>query len=120
MGPPTAHIRHAHHPTPPVQQRRALEIWAAISGAAAILAFGYLVIFRPSQWILLAIIAAVLFGFIDSLARGRADRYLTNLTVALAIITGIILFIEWWQIALILALVLLVFLMLRDNLRELI
>jgi hypothetical protein len=119
MGPPTSHIRHAHHPTPPVQQHRALEIWAAISGAVALLAFGYLVIFRPSQWILLAIIVAVIFGFIDSLARRRADRFLTSLTVALAIITGIILFIEWWQIALILALVLLVILMLRDNLREL-
>jgi hypothetical protein len=120
LGPPSAHIRHAHHPTPPVEQRRVLEFWAAVSGALALLAFGYLVIYRPSQWILLAIIVAVVFGFIDSLARGRSDRYLAGLTVALAIVTGIILFIEWWQLTLILGLVLLVIFMLRDNLRELI
>jgi hypothetical protein len=119
LGPPTAHIRHAHHPTPPVGQRRALEFWAAISGGVALLAFGYLLIYRPANWILLAIIVAVMFGLIDSLARGRLDRYLVSLTVILAVVNGIILFIEFWQIALILPLALLVIFMLRDNLREL-
>ena len=68
---------------------------------------------------LLTIIVAVIFGFIDALARGHSDRYLAGLTVALAIVNGVILFVEFWQIALILPLGLLVFFMLRDNLREL-
>lgn len=120
LGPPTAHVRHAHHPTPPPEHHRVLEIWAAMSGALALLAFGYLVIYRPSYWALLVIIVALLFGFVDSLSRGRPDRYLAGLTVALAAVNGVILFFEFWKIALILPLVFLVFLMLRDNLRELV
>ena len=119
LGPPTAHIRHAHRPLPTGEQHRFLEIWAAISGALALLGFGYLVIYRPAYWVLLTIIVAVIFGFIDALARGHSDRYLAGLTVALAIVNGVILFVEFWQIALILPLGLLVFFMLRDNLREL-
>lgn len=119
LGPATAHIRHAHHPTQTSDQRRLLELWAAISGALALLAFGYLIIYRPSQWVLLAIIVAAAFGLVDAIARGRSDRYLANLTVALAFVNGAILFIEFWQIALILPLIFLVIFMLRDNLREL-
>ena len=96
-----------------------MEVWAAISGALALLGFGYLVIYRPPYWILLVIIVAVTFGFIDALARGNSDRYLAGLTVALALVNGLILFVEFWQIALILPLALLVIFMLRDNLREL-
>lgn len=119
LGSPTAHIRHAHHPTAPLEQHRVLEYWAAMSGALALLAFGYLVIYRPDNWILLAIITAVAFGFVDAVARGHPDRYLAGLTVALAIVNGVVLFIQFWQIALILPLVFLVLFMLRDNLREL-
>lgn len=119
LGPPTAHIRHAHHPTPTTEQHRALELWAAISGALALLAFGYLLIYRPALWILLAIIVAAVFGLVDAVTRGRTDRYLANLTVILAFVSGVILFIEFWQIALILPLIFLVIFMLRDNLREL-
>ncbi|RIK19843.1 MAG: hypothetical protein DCC51_08300 [Anaerolineae bacterium] len=119
FGPPAAHVRHAHRPTPPPGHHRALEVWAAMSGALALLAFGYLVIYRPAYWALLIIIVALIFGFVDSLARGRSDRYLAGLTVALAVVNGIFLFLEFWKIALILPLVFLVILMLRDNLREL-
>ncbi len=119
LGPPAAHIRHAHRPAKSVGHHRVLEIWAALSGALALLSFGYLIIYRPDNWLLLAIIVAVVFGFVDALARGRSDRYLANITVALAVVNGIILFVEFWQIALILPLVLLVIFMIRDNVREL-
>ena len=120
LGPPAAHLQHAHRPTPPVEHHRVLEIWAAISGAMALLSFGYLVIYRPPYWILMALIVAVIFGFIDSFTRGNADRYLVGLAVTLATVNALILFIEFWQIALILPLILLVIFVLRDNLRELI
>lgn len=119
LGPPAAHIRHAHHPVKSIEQHRALEFWAAISGGVSLLAFGYLLIYRPSNWLLLAVIVAVVFGLVDSLARGRLDRYLVSMTVLLAVINGVVLLIEFWQIALILPLALLVIFMLRDNLREL-
>ena len=119
LGSPTADIRHAQRPSPEVKQRRGLELGAAMSGALALMAFGYRIIYRPNQWILLALIVAVSFGVIDALARGKIDRYLTNLTVALAVVNAIILFIVFWQIALIIPLILLVVFMLRDNLREL-
>jgi hypothetical protein len=120
LGPPAAHLQHAPRPTPPIEHHRVLEIWAAISGAAALLSFGYLVIYRPSYWILMVLVVAVIFGFIDSITRGNSDRYLVGLAVTLATINGLILFIEFWQIALILPLILLVIFVLRDNLRELI
>lgn len=118
-GPPAAHLQHAHRPTPPVEHHRALEIWSAISGAMALLSFGYLIIYRPSYWFVTVLIVGVLFGFIDSITRGSTDRYLVNLAVALATVNALILFIEFWQIALILPLILLVIFVLRDNLREL-
>ena len=120
LGPPAAHLQHAHRPTPPVEHHRALEIWAAISGAVALLSFGYLVIYRPKYWILMVLIVAVVFGFIDSFTRGNSDRYLVGVAVALATVNALILFINFWQIALILPLILLVIFVLRDNLRELI
>ncbi len=119
LGPPAAHIRHAHHPVKAVEHHRVLEFWAAISGGVTLMAFGYLLIYRPSNWLLLAIVVAVVFGLIDSLARGRVDRYLVNITVLLAVINAVILLFEFWQIALILPLALLVIFMLRDNIREL-
>ena len=119
LGSPTAHIRHAHRPTMPTGHHRLLEIWAALSGALALLSFGYLIIYRPDYWLQMALIVALIFGFVDSLARANSDRYLAGITVALAVVNGFILFIEFWQIALILPLVFLVAFMIRDNLREL-
>ena len=41
FGPPAAHLKHPHHPTPPVMQRRAIEVWAAVSGALALICLLY-------------------------------------------------------------------------------
>lgn len=120
LGPPAAHLHHAARPTEPVERHRILEVWAAISGALALMAFGYLIIYRPTKWLLLAVIVAVAFGFVDALSRGRLDRYLANLTVGLAAINALILIVVFWKIVLILPLVLLVISMLRENIRELV
>ncbi|MCZ2113425.1 MAG: hypothetical protein LC131_06270 [Anaerolineae bacterium] len=119
LGPPAAHIRHAHHPSEPVEHHRVMELWAAISGGLALLAFGYLIIYRPVKWFLLAIIIGVVFGFVDALTRGRSDRYLAGITVGLAAVNAIILLVVFWKIALILPLALLALSMLRENFREL-
>ena len=119
FGPPAAHLRHPHHPTPPpADQRRIIEVWAAISGALALMAFGYLLVTTPRNWLLWAVAAALAFGAIDAWARSRLARYLSTVIIALAIICAVILFFEFWQWILIGGLVLIVIYMVRDNLRE--
>jgi len=117
-GPPAAHLKQPHQPTPPVMQRRAIEVWAAVSGALALMSFGYLIVATPRHWIAWALAAALIFGAIDALARGRLARFLLSTIVALAVVCSIILFIEFWQWIIIGGLALIVIYMIRDNLRE--
>ncbi len=118
-GPPEAHLRHPHHPTaPPVDQRRAIELWAAVSGALALMAFGYLIVTTPSHWVAWVLATALGFGTIDALARGRLARFLLTAIIGLAIVCAIILFIEFWQWIIVAGLAVIVIYMIRDNLRE--
>ena len=117
-GPPEAHLKQPHHPTLPVMQRRAIEVWAAVSGALALMAFGYLIVATPPHWIGWALAVGLVFGAIDALARGRLARFLLSTIIALAVICAIILFIEFWQWIIIGGLALIVVYMIRDNLRE--
>jgi hypothetical protein len=119
-GPPEAHLHHVHHPEPPLPaQSRAVEIWAAISGGLALLAFFSLIIFRPDNWIFWAVLVAIAFGAIESLTRGRIGNFLLTTVVVLALIAAVILFVEFWRWILVLALIGIVLFMMRDNLREL-
>ena len=118
FGPPEAHLKQPHHPTPPVTQRRAIEVWAAVSGALALMTFGYLLVATPPHWIAWALAVALVFGAIDALARARLARFLLSTIIALAVVCAIILFIEFWQWIIIGGLALIVIYMIRDNLRE--
>jgi uncharacterized membrane protein YccC len=118
MGPPTAHLKHPHHPSQTPRHRRAIEVWAAISGALALLAFGYLIIVTPPNWIWLVIMVAVAFGLADAWARGRLTGFLLNVVLGLAVVGAMILFIEYWQLIIVGALAIVVLYMIRDNLRE--
>jgi hypothetical protein len=117
-GPPAAHLKQPHQPSPPVMQRRAIELWAAVSGALALMSFGYLLVAMPPYWIAWALAAALVFGAIDALARGRLARFLLSTIIALAVVCAIILFVEFWQWIIIGGLALIVIYMIRDNLRE--
>jgi hypothetical protein len=118
LGPPDAHLKHPHHPAPPVKLRRSIEFWAAISGALALLVFGYLLVFQPNNWIWWIIGVAVGFGAIDALARGQTAKYLLTAIITLAIISAVILFIEFWQWIIVAVIAVVVIYMIRDNLRE--
>src|SRR5690606_9004792 len=96
----------------------AIEIWAAVSGALALITFGYLVVTTPRHWIIWAGAVALAFGVIDALARGRLARFLLTAIVALAIVCAVILFVEFWQWIILGGLALIVANMIRDNLRE--
>ena len=117
-GPPAAHLKHPHHPSPPVVQRRAIEVWAAVSGALALMTFGYLLVATPPHWIGWALAVGLVFGAVDALARGRLARFLLSTIIALAVVCAVILFIEFWQWIIIGGLALIVIYMIRDNLRE--
>lgn len=118
-GAPDAHIRHEHHPEPPLPpQRRAIEVWAALSGALALLTIGAILIFRPQDWLTLILIIVVAFGAIESFLRRRLASYLTTISIILAVIAGIILFVEFWQWIILAGLIAVVIFMIRDNLRE--
>ncbi|MBX7254243.1 MAG: hypothetical protein K1X50_19845 [Candidatus Promineofilum sp.] len=118
-GPPDAHLRQPHHPAPPVEQHRAIEVWAAVSGALALMTFGYLLVTTPRHWVAWALAVAAAFGAIDALARARVARFLLSVIIALAVVCTIILFIEFWQWIIIGGLIVIVLYMIRDNLREL-
>lgn len=117
---PTAHIRSVHHPEPPAPpHRRIVDIWAALSGALALLALALLVFFKPSFWPGLFVAVLLIFGAIEATARGRLTNFLLSTVIILAVIAGAILVFEFWPFLLLLAVVAVVISMIVDNLREL-
>ena len=119
IGSPRAHIRRAHAPQPPIAaQGRFTQWWAAVSGGLLLLIVVGLVSVRPPTWPLWLVGVAVAFGAVEAAAHGRLRGYLYGLTIALAIFNAAILLYEFWPAAIILAVVGLVVLMIRDNLRE--
>lgn len=119
-GDPRAHLRRAHRPEPSAPaRRRLLEFWAAISGAAALLAFVGLVVIAPPFWWLWTIVVALGFGTVEAAAHGRLSDFLLSVVVILAVVTGMVLLWEFWRVVVLVALVALVAFMVRENLREL-
>lgn len=117
---PTAHIRSVHHPEPTTPPHsRIVDIWAALSGALALLALALLVFFKPVFWSGLFVAVLLIFGAIEATARGRLTNFLLTTVIILAVIAGAILVFEFWQLLLLLAMVAVVISMIADNLREL-
>jgi hypothetical protein len=120
LGPPTAHLRRAHHPEPPLPpQRRAVEIWGALSGAVILLCITLLVILRPANLPVWLIGLGTVLGAVEALTQGKLVKYLLHITVGLAVIAAAILLIEYWIWFLAMALVGMVIFVIQENLREL-
>jgi hypothetical protein len=121
-GSPTAHLRHVHHPEPPgkTQQRRVTEIWAAVSGALALLAVLGLLVIQPANWLVMIVLVFVALGAVESATRGRLTNYLLNVVITLAVITSLVLVYEFWMVIVIVLVVALAIFMIRENLAELI
>ena len=117
---PTAHIRTIHHPEPPSPfNSRIVDVWAAVSGALALLALVLLIALRPPFWPSLIAGVLLVFAAIEAATRGRLTNFLLTTVIILAIIAGVILVIEFWQLILVLAVFGVVIFMMVDNLREL-
>jgi hypothetical protein len=120
MGSPTSHLHHVHHPEPRIQpQHRAVEIWAAISGALILLVIFTVLFFRPDHWFVWLIGLGVVMGAIENLVRGNLMNYLLTIVIILAIIAAIILLVEFWKWFLALMLIGLVIFIILGNLQEL-
>ena len=120
-GDPQAHIKHKHPPEPPMMrpQARISEIWAAISGGMLLLAFTLLLVTDPYQWLTWTLLIALIFATVEATTRGKLANFLLNLTIVLAVITGILLVLDFWWLVLIFIMFALVVAMIFGNLREL-
>ncbi len=117
---PTAHLRTVHHPEPPLPPHgRIVDLWAALSGAVAVLAIAYLLLFRPPLWLALVVVVGLALGAIEAATRGRLTNYLLTTVIILALTASAILVIEFWQLIIALAIIAAVVFMVIDNLREL-
>jgi hypothetical protein len=117
---PTAHIRTIHHPEPPaLPLGKLVDVWAAMSGALALLAVALLVAIRPPFWPLLIVVVLLVFGAIEATTRGRLVNYLLTMTIILAVIASVILVIEFWELILALGVAAIVVFVIVGNLREL-
>ena len=74
---------------------------------------------HPPFWPSLIVGVLLVFGAIEAATRGRLTNFLLTTVIILAIIAGVILVIEFWQLILVLAVFGVVIFMMVDNLREL-
>lgn len=118
-GTPTAHIHHTHHPEPPPPaQYRAVEIWAAVSGALTILALLGLFLFHPPNWLWLTTVVIVLMAGVEAATRRHLKNYLLTVTVFLAFLAAVILVWNFWELLVFIALSIVVVYVIVDNLNE--
>ena len=122
LGEPRTHIAQVHPPEPPLpRQTRLLELWATFSGV--LLVIGLIILLSLPNlrefWLVGGALVILAFFIIEATLRGRLVWMLLNITIVLAVITSIILLIEFWLVVLIFALSAFVAITFRENLREL-
>ncbi len=120
-GDPRAHLRHVVHPQDPaaIRRSRLIDIWSAVSVALAVLLLGGLLITGLAPWWVGLVVIAAGYLVIESLVRRRFLRLLLDLTILLAIVGAAILLYSSLVLFVALGLLIVGFIMLRDNVREL-
>ena len=120
-GPLRAHIRRAHRPTTYEELRLSqfAETWAAVSIGMMMLGFVILAIFAPAFLLLGFFSLLMLFIAIESAFRRRITKLINWLTIVLAGISAVILFIEFWDEVLFIAVLIAGGYITWENLREL-
>ncbi len=121
-GDPRAHIQHAHHPDPPqTRQSRGVEIWAALSTGLLLILFAVSLIFDPASlegWVLRIVGAFAAFTAIEALLRGQLFDFLLNVTVVLALVSALVLAVNFFWLLIFVGLVALARVLIVENLRE--
>lgn len=118
-GRPDAHLKHPHRPEPPLPPwSRAVDVWAAVSGAVLVLAVVAAVVFGSVYWYLwIPLVIGILLA-VEAALRARLVAFLINVTIVLTFVTVFILLLNYWRWALVAGVLFLVWTILRDNLRE--
>lgn len=118
-GDPQSHIRNKHIPEPGMQPTsRFLELWGAVSNSIILLGFVSLMIWDRSQWFEWIVLLGGLFFALESIVRGRLVKLLHNVTILLALFSGLVLLYEFWWYVLLVLLIGAIVVMMRENLRE--
>ena len=121
LGPLRAHIHHAHKPTTGEELRlgQFAETWAAISIGIMMLGFVILAIFAPDYLLLGFFSLVMVFVAIEAAFRRRITQLINWVTFVLAGISAVILFLEFWDETLFVAVLLAGGYITWQNLREL-
>ncbi len=118
---PQGHIRYLAMPGKSTQMRfaRVAQFWAAISLSALLFAIVALLLFAPRYLPAGLSVITLLFIVIESFLRGAFIRTVGQVTVLLAVIASVIIFLHFWFWILILALLGIASFLLFQRLREL-
>jgi hypothetical protein len=122
QAPPQSHLRRIPVPTPPGANRagRALEAWAAVSvGLLLIVLVGVLVL-APENGGIIAVGVIAVFFLIESILRGGVVGLLVTWARLLAFAATVIILVNFWELALIIAAIAAGLFILRANIAELI
>ena len=119
--PPRAHIHHLVLPDSanPIRFERAAETWAAISLGLLFMTVGLLIFFSPEYLWAGLLLVVLVFVLIESVLRGAFVETVARITVLLALLSTFILFITFWKVILVAALVGTGLFLLFQRLREL-
>jgi hypothetical protein len=120
FGDPRAHLHHDHHPVPPELDRdgRLIEFWAAISVSLVMLGVLSLTYTGVLKWWGALIVGFVVYAVLEAAFRRRLTAMLLRATLALAVVGGFILAVEYMGLLIVIALAGLAALTLADNVRE--
>jgi hypothetical protein len=118
---PRAHIHHLAVPasTHRMRYERAAEAWAAISLSLLFIAVGVLIFFFPEYLWAGLLLVLTLFVLIESVLRSAFVETVGRITVLLALLSVLILFVTFWKFILVAALVGTGLFLLFQRLREL-
>ena len=120
-GDPQAHLHRMHAPQSEseVEQSRLIESWAAFSSGLLLLGFVAFVAIRPDGWIIWLVGMIAVFVLIEAALRGRLETMLLGVTILLAILTALVLIVQffWWIVTV--GVIGVSWLIIRENLREL-
>ena len=119
---PHAHIRHLAAPddlTRALRFERAAEAWAAVSLSLLLFVIAGLIFFAPHYlWAGLAIILT-LFVVLESVLRGAFVQTVARITLVLAMLATVILFLHFWKWIILVALLVMGISLIVQRLREL-
>jgi hypothetical protein len=100
---PHDHIRHPMEPVAveTMRFRRATEFWAAVSVSGLIIALVAFILFAPGHLLPAAIVVVIAFVLGESVMRGTFIRTVNRIAVILALISSVVLIVQFWRVGLI-------------------